>query len=157
MNPVTRWDAMGSKSVGCWKGVEEGKRKVSRRSLMRGWIVEKRASLMQNVSRPIYQSVWFSSTSLSSCILPFQSASHPSPRKWLIRFIMPHTPSALPTGMMYSGRVPSSRTDLRTTYPRSSDSRGTGIGSPLFGSVKYESFSIDESLNLWFRSQINSL
>jgi hypothetical protein len=43
---------MGRKSGGCWKGVEEGKRRVWKRLSMKGWIVAKRASLMRNVSRP---------------------------------------------------------------------------------------------------------
>ena len=70
---------------------------------------------MQNVRRPILQELVKTTVYLGCMYIPFQSASQPSPRKRPMRFIMPQTPSALPTGMIYSGRVPSSSTDLRTT------------------------------------------
>jgi hypothetical protein len=44
MKPVRRWDAMGRRSGGCWKGVKEGKKRDWKRLSMRGWIVVKRAS-----------------------------------------------------------------------------------------------------------------
>ena len=45
--------------------------------------------------------------------VPLNSANHPSDLKRPTRFIMPQVPSALPTGITYSGCVPSSSKDCR--------------------------------------------
>ena len=47
--------------------------------------------------------------------LPFQGDDHPSPRKLTRRFNIVQVCFAQPTGMMYSGRVPSSMTEVLTT------------------------------------------
>jgi hypothetical protein len=80
---------------------------------MRGWKVEERKSVTQDVSKP-NECVSREVNKEMDCV-PFHRASHPSPRKRPIRFIIPQTPSALPTGIMYSGRVLSSSTDRRMT------------------------------------------
>ena len=54
MNPVMRWDAIGRRSGDCWKTVGDGNMRDRKRLSMRGWIVVKRASLMQNVRRPAH-------------------------------------------------------------------------------------------------------
>lgn len=90
---------------------------------------------------------------------PFQSASHPSALNRPTRFIIPHTPSALPTGMMYSGRVPSSSTDRRITYPCSSTRARVAGGRVLgvaFGSAKYES-SADSSSSLNYGKSFSTM
>ena len=61
--------------------------------------------------------------------------------------IIPHEVLALPTGIIYSGRVPFSITDLLIIYPSSSTSFGAGwrVGT-VSGSTKYDSSSFVASL-----------
>jgi hypothetical protein len=141
----------------------EGKKRDWRKTLINGWNVSERISVIHDVKSPV--SIRYFSLARQEFLRgyrPFHKANHPSVLYLPTLFIIPHTPPALPTGIIYSGLVPSSRTDRRTMWPCSSTiARGAGgrlvwyDAGPTFepkmvsgaalcdcrGSAKYESAS----------------